>query len=131
MVFLGSLTVSGSLTSCDATVAAVITDACVVHVVVGDARVVGIVDHGDVYVVYGPVVGEMTAVPSAAVIPLTDISETVIDAAVDPDMRSPIAHMPHITAATPAPVSGRPEHTDARRQHPGARHPEIVVVTIS
>src|SRR5262249_38314293 len=84
---------------------------------------VDVVNRGRAEIVDGAVIAEDAVLPVAALIADAHITEAVIDAAVKPDMRPPIASMPDIRATAPAPVPRRPEHADDGRLHPGARHP--------
>jgi hypothetical protein len=93
-----------------------------------------VIDVGDVHateIVHGRVVAEDAVSPVAALVAGAHIAETVIDAAVESDMRPPVSGVPNIKAVPPAPIPGRPEQTDGRRLHPGSRHPVIAVGSIS
>jgi hypothetical protein len=93
-----------------------------------------VVDVGDVHateIVHGRVVSEDAVAPVAALVAGAHIAETVIDAAVESDMRPPIATVEDVHALTPAPIARGPEQTDGRRLHPGSRHPVIALGTIS
>src|SRR5690348_15620225 len=97
----------------------------------GDVDVVDhrlVVDVGDVHVaevVIGAIVVERAAVPETADVADADITEAVIDAAVEADMRTPIAAVPDINAVGPTPITRRPQETNPRRPYPGARHPVV------
>src|SRR3989440_8652346 len=60
--------------------------------------------------------------------PTAAIAEAVVDAAVEPHVRAPVAAMPEVRSALPAPVSRRPQEADARRLRPGSGYPVVVVV---
>src|SRR2546427_1638264 len=118
-------------TRADATVAAVVADA--VHGgAVDHGGVVNIVNGGDVHIGHGAVVEKPAAFPASAVVTVAEVSVAVIDAAVETDLRTPIAVIENISVAEPSPVAGGPVVADSRRAHPSARHPvvvaEIVVV---
>src|SRR5206468_520613 len=49
---------------------------------------------------------------------------------VKPDRRAPVAVVKVITAATVAPIAGRPEESDTRRKNPGARDPIITEIGV-
>src|SRR5580658_9746315 len=66
--------------------------------------------------------------PAAAVIAGADITETIVDAAVETDLRSPVARVPEIGAVRPAPITGRPEKADLGRFNPRTGHPEVSAV---
>ena len=101
--------------------------------VVADPRIVNdrhvlLVDVGDVgraEIIDALVVGEPAIVPAAALVAGAAIAEAVIDAAVEADMRPPVADIEDVVAADPAPVWRRPQHAHAGRLHPGAGHPVI------
>src|SRR5580658_7775660 len=93
--------------------------------VVDDALIVDVADvHtaeiGDAAVVEVGAMGPIAAMEADA-----GIAEAVIDAAIEADMRPPIAGVPDIEAVAPTPVARSPEKPDRRRHHPGARDPVI------
>src|SRR5207244_13351583 len=57
------------------------------------------------------------------------IAVTVVDAAIETDMRTPIAPMPDIKSLVPAPVAGSPIHADGS-EHPRARYPVIALIVV-
>jgi hypothetical protein len=67
---------------------------------VGDVRSTEIIDRA--------VIGKCPVVPVAAEKPDAVIAESVIDAAVETDMRSPIAGMERVDAVVPTPPGRRP-----------------------
>lgn len=97
-------------------------------VVVGHAVVVSVADVVFVHAADGRVVVEIAAAPVAAFISIAAIAMAVIYAAIEADMRSPVAMAPAVMAARIAPVTRRPESADIRRQHPRARHPVIAAI---
>jgi hypothetical protein len=93
-----------------------------------------VVDIGDVHateIVHGRVVSEDAAFPVAALVAGAPIAETVIDAAVESDMRPPIATVENVHAVMPAPIARGPEQPHGRRLHPSSRHPVIALRPIS
>ena len=86
---------------------AVIADAYIVSHI--HLRFVHVVNHGHVYVGHCAVVEEMAVVPTPAFKTVAEVSEAIVDAAVETYCRSPIAGIPDKTAAAPAPVARRPE----------------------
>src|SRR5579863_23883 len=88
----------------DSTVSSVVTHP--VHRSVVDHRgVVNIVNVRDIHVVHGTVVEELTASPFATFIAMAEIAESVVDAAVESDVRTPIADMENECRAAPTPPS--------------------------
>src|SRR5207244_5712862 len=57
---------------------------------------------------------------------LAAVAIAVIDPAVEPDSRAPVAVVEEVIAAVVAPVSGGPQESDARRSDPDARDPVII-----
>ena len=116
----------------DAASSAVIAD--VIHRgVVNDGLVV---DVGDMHagvgdIVDGGVVEKVPALPIAAFIARAAVAEAVIDAAVEPDVRSPVAGVEHVCTAGKAPVAGRPKEPWLRNRHPGSGHPVIIPKVIA
>lgn len=64
-----------------------------------DAVVVDVVHDGDVHIVHGAVVGEVIAVPIAALVAIAAVAEAVVDSAVVTDVASPISPVPAILTA--------------------------------
>src|SRR4029077_16133318 len=67
----------------------------------------------------------------SALIAETPIAEAVINAAIEADMRAPVAGVPDIEAFAPTPIAWGPEKTYFGSQHPRTRHPEIAIVAVS
>src|SRR6267154_5638304 len=65
-------------------------------IVVDDCRVVGIVNDGDVHVGYRAIVVVIATSPVAAEKADTGVAETVVNAAVEADFRSPVAWRPDV-----------------------------------
>jgi hypothetical protein len=97
-------------------------------VVYDDGLVINIGDVGDVNVGHRPVVEEFAAAPFAALEAFAEVSEAVVDAAVESDVRTPIADVPEIDAIVPTPVSGGPQISNFGSYHPGAGHPVVAVI---
>src|ERR1700723_1025775 len=116
----------GAGTLGDSAVAAVIADMRDVSYV--DSGVVDVVDYVDVDVIDRGVVKEMAAVPTPALITVTEVTESVVDPAVPSDLRAPISVIKNETAAAPSPVARSPEVAHFRSHDPCARHPVIIVV---
>ncbi len=108
----------------DPTVAAVEADP--VHRNVVNPGVVNVVNVGHVHIQDCPVVEEMAAVPTSTLEAYAEVTESIVDPAVEADMRPPITFMKKICAVAPAPPAGRPKKADFRRQHPGSGHPVVV-----
>jgi putative CocE/NonD family hydrolase len=112
------------------TVVAHAVDRGVVDRGVVDHRVVdvGVVDHGGVHAHHGRVVGEYPAPPLAADEADAAVAEAVVHAAVEADVRAPVAGMKQVHAADEAPVSRGPQHAHSRGRDPGAGHPVVPAV---
>jgi hypothetical protein len=76
------------------------------------------------------VVGKHAAAPETTFVAYAAIAEAVIDAAVIPYMRTPVAGIEQILATNEAPVTWGPQQPDLGRFHPGARHPVIAELAI-
>jgi hypothetical protein len=76
--------------------------------IVNHGLAVGIVDDGHVDVVHFTVIEEVPAVPVSACVAGTEVTEAVVNSAIETDVRSPVAGMPNVNALGPAPVTGRP-----------------------
>jgi len=115
----------GCRTRGDAAAAAVVAD---VRVVDHDIPLINVVYDRDVYIVDTAVIEKIAAAPVAAGVADAGITETVVDAAVEADLRSPVAGVPDVGAAIPAPVARRPEKSNRGRFDPSSRHPKISAI---
>jgi len=93
-----------------------------------DSSGIDVVNYMHVYVVHARVIEKVTVGPAAAEVSGADVSESVVDTAVETDFWAPIASVPEIGAVGPAPVTGRPKQTNRRRFNPCAGNPEISAV---
>ena len=109
-------------TNLNPTVSAVETDPHIVH---SNRVAIHVVDDSGVDVVDRTVIKEVAGVPVPALVAGARIAEPVVDAAVEADMRPPIAAEVAITAMHRAPVAGSPERTLIRCLHPHARNPVV------
>lgn len=107
-----------------AALSAVIADAIYGDVL--DARVVDVVNFGDVDVVYGAVVEKVPVVPTTAFIAMAKVTEAVVNPTVKTDRRSPKTFVKNESRAAPAPPRWCPKETDFGSENPGAGNPVIV-----
>src|SRR5271170_1678620 len=99
--------------------------------VVDDGLVhIRVVNHRSVDVHHRRVVREHSAIPASANEPNPSITKSIVNSAVETNVRSPISGMKKISAAAPAPISGRPEQSDGWRHNPRSRHPKISIGAI-
>jgi hypothetical protein len=88
------------------------------------------VNIGDVhvrYVVNGGIIEKIPIIPISAHIASAGIAKSIVDATIEPNLRSPIPFLEHISAIDPAPVSWRPKQARLRREDPSARHPIKII----
>jgi hypothetical protein len=115
---------------CDAARAAIIADP-VDRRVVDDGTVhISIVDDRGVDIDYRRIISEMPAYPIAAGKARTVIPASIIDTAIEADMRPPITGIPAIDPTGITPVTRRPKEADLRRFRPISRYPIISIVII-
>src|SRR5215472_17067915 len=104
-------------------------------VVVDDRGVVvGIVDDGGIGRIHigdGAVVVIDSAAPLSAHETNSGIAIAVIDSTIKPNVRTPVARIPHIETLPPTPVARGPQHTDYRRLDPRTGNPIVAVRTVS
>lgn len=75
----------------------------------------------------GCVVDEVMTAPHTSGEPNAHVSKSIIDAAIIPDVRSPIPFMEDIEAIRPPPVSGGPKNTFRGRHYPCTGNPVIAI----
>jgi hypothetical protein len=75
--------------------------------------------------VHTAVVEELAAVPVTALVTAPDVAETVVNSAIEANVRAPEAVMPSIAIADVTPIGRCPQRTYIRRNHPDPRHPVI------
>jgi hypothetical protein len=83
-------------------------------IVYDDGLVIDIGDVGDIHVGHRAVVEKVAAAPFAAREAFAEVSEAVINAAIESDMRAPIAGIPNIEAVVPTPVAWGPQKANFR-----------------
>ena len=91
---------------------------------------IGVVNHGGVHPGHGRVIAEGIAGPFAPIIAASSVAVAVINPAVKPNRRPPVSLVEIVTAATIAPVAGRPEKPDARRSDPDSRDPVVTEIGV-
>jgi hypothetical protein len=84
-------------------------------------------DYGHIHVADGSIIEKVVMVPPAAFKPMAEVTESIIDPAVEPHNGPPIAVVEDEPATTPSPVSWCPEESNFRGQHPSTRHPVIII----
>src|SRR5450631_592052 len=106
--------------------------AVVAHAIHGnviDDRLV--VDVGDVRIAdigHRPVVIETVALPITPLVAAAAVPVTVIHAAIESDLRTPVAYIPYENATPIAPVARSPKETRLGSEDPCARYPVIILV---
>src|ERR1700693_1782582 len=94
------------------------------HGSVIDASHTGHADIGD-----GAVVEELSSAPLPSHKSYAGVAESVVDSAIEADVRSPISRMPGKDSPAPTPVAGSPQHADGRHD-PGARDPVVAFIVV-
>jgi len=96
--------------------------------VIDDRRIhIGRTNHGRVHSYCRGIVGKGASAPFATGETTASIAESVVDASVVADLRSPIALIEDINSAlSPTPVARCPEIARLWGENPGARHPVVV-----
>jgi hypothetical protein len=77
-------------------------------------------------VVHGTVIEEIPMFPATAVIPLAVVAKTVVNAAIEANLRPPITVIEEKSAVVPSPITRCPQITFFRRQNPRPRNPIII-----
>jgi hypothetical protein len=102
----GRLFLSGSWARVNSATAAVEADSIIAAAYGGVVRVA---DDVDVYVCHRAVVIKIAAAPVTAGIADARVAESIINAAVEPDLRPPVAGVPAVETACECPIAGSPE----------------------
>jgi len=113
----------------DSPSAAVVADT--VHRDVVDRVVVNVVNDVDVDTCHVAVISEDGMFPISPLVAAPAVSETVVDAAVKPDMRTPISMMPPVAGALISPIRRRPQRADERGKHPRSGNPVVSALSIA
>jgi hypothetical protein len=100
-----------------------------VNVVHDHVAAINVVHHANVYVENCAVVKECAASPFSPHKAYAAVPEAVVNAAVEADVRRPIATVPAVAAVFKAPIAGRPKHARGRN-YPRARNPIIAAILI-
>ena len=88
----------------------------------------GVVNDGRVNMPDSAVVAENIAGPDTSDEAGSKVTPTVIDSAVKPDMRPPVAVVPGVSAVLPSPKTRGPKQPYYRRFHPDTRNPVIITI---
>ena len=88
-------------------------------------------NNGNIYVGHRAVIVQRAIIPIRAVIAMARISETVVDAAIESNVRPPVARVPLIDVIVISPPRRRPERAHIRGHNPRAGNPVIVGIGIS
>src|SRR3984957_18537675 len=103
------------------------------NMTLGDIRhsgVVGVVNDGGVHVSDIGVVGKVIAFPATALITITSVAKSIVDAAVKAHFWAPVSFVEKERTLAPTPISWRPKETHLGRFHPRARTPVIAVLIV-
>src|SRR5580700_10476430 len=111
--------------------ATVIADAVHGDIIDDGAVDVSVVNDGGVYVGHCGVIGKRSMIPISAHVAHADIAKSIVDPAVEANVRTPVSGVPEIRSAAPAPITRRPKEAHSRRYYPCAGHPIITIRTIS
>jgi hypothetical protein len=76
------------------------------------------------------VIVEGPAFPAATIVSDTPVAEAVVHAAVEPDVRSPIAAMPGVKPSGVTPITRRPEKANFGRVSPVSQDPVVSIDAI-
>src|SRR5579872_107862 len=99
-------------------------------VVLNNRRAIRIVNDRLVHMEYRGVVEEMVVFPTSAFKSVPEIPESIVNSAIETNVRSPIPSVPKERTAAPSPPARRPQKSRFRRQHPRARHPVVAVCIV-
>src|SRR5580658_1559320 len=89
-------------------------------------RVVNVVDVGDVHIGGRAVIEEVSIVPTSARKTHAEVTESITDPAIEPNLGPPVTLVKDKCVTTPAPVAWGPEESDFWRHYPSARYPVVI-----
>lgn len=96
----------------DTTISAVVADA--IDSLVDHRGVIDVVNLCDIHVVYGTIVIEVIVVPATALIPMAEVSKSIVDSPIETNYRSPVSFVENEAASAPSPIAGSPEKSNFR-----------------
>ena len=76
------------------------------------------------------VIGKNSTAPLTTEEADSTVAESVIDSAIEPDVRAPVACVPSIDAAAESPVARGPQKANPGRRNPDTRNPVVACITI-
>ena len=91
---------------------------------------VRIVDHGPVHIDDCGVIRKAVADPAPSAKTDATITESIVHAAIEANVRPPVPSMKDICATAPAPVARRPQQTNLWRPNPHTRNPVVARITV-
>src|ERR1700739_1333041 len=91
---------------------------------------VSVVNNGVIHMPNGSVTEKSVAFPSAPDKTGSEITEPIVNTAVEPDVPSPVAGMPQIVSSFKTPVTWGPEKPGLRCKNPDAGNPIIIVLSV-
>src|ERR1700726_4209715 len=97
----------------------------------GDGLGIGVRDAFRVNVAHGFVVVEVAVAPVTTLEADAGVAVAIVDTAVKPNMKSPIAGTPEVDPIGPRPIAWGPQRAAERRQPPHAGHPEVSQRSVS
>ena len=92
--------------------------------------VVNVVHHYRVHVRYACVVVVLLSSPISTVEAGAGIAESIVNASIKPNGRSPVAHIPDVEAVHERPISGRPKQARFRGEDPSPGNPVVARVVV-
>jgi hypothetical protein len=92
---------------------------------------IGVVDDGRIHSPNRCVIPKDVALPPAAVETGSIITKTIVDTSVESNVGTPITAVPMIDAVHKTPVTRGPKVSGLGHLNPGARNPEITVISVS
>src|ERR1035437_5809780 len=127
MLFMTSRQFRGSGAHLQSALPAVEAHTDATAAIIARGTVVNVMHNRYIHIVVGAVVIESPPPPVAPLVADPDIAEAVIDAAIEADMRAPVATVKPIAVIVVAPVAGRPECALVGSLHPSSGNPVVAL----
>ena len=93
--------------------------------------IVDVVNDRDIHIRHRAIVGQVAVIPISSIVSVANVSKTVIDAAIETNMGSPVAGVPMVEASIKTPPRRCPKRSYKWRHDPSTGDPIIARARIT